>query len=183
MKKSTKTILIFLVILFLVAALIPWITLRAKSRQQIENAVQDGRRRIEASETLADIPTDTLEGRIEARLVEAWANWKPDYEGWIAWSDDLYASDATINAIGGEQDFRDYQKSMRHQRETYTMEMGPIETIEVEDNVATITYNMYLTTKRGFPRTVRTVVTEVNTFEEIGGKLTVIRLDLSTSRK
>ena len=32
-----------------------------------------------------------------------WGTWRPDYEGWLQCTDSLYAPQAIINAIGGEQ--------------------------------------------------------------------------------
>lgn len=180
--KKTKKIVIIIAVVLVIAIAGPLIAMQAKSSQQAKNAVLDGQQRVQAAETLDTISMETLEGQIEARLIESWANWKPGYEDWLEWSNDLYAGDAVIDAIGGEQAFRDYQESMRHQREKFTMEMGPIDTMDVKDNVAVITYNMYLTSKSFPKQTIKTVVTEINTFEEIDGKLVVIRLDLSTKR-
>lgn len=152
----------------------------ASTAKATSPAAEDGRLRIEAAKTVDSIDTSTMEGRIKVRLIESWANWQPDYEGWLKWSDDLYASDAIIDAIGGEKLFKDYQKSMKAQRDANTMEMGPIATMEVTGNIATITYNMYLTPKDNPEKTRKIIVKEINKFEEIDGVLKVVRLDLST---
>lgn len=127
---------------------------------------------------------DTLAEQIKQRLIVSWGKWQPDYEGWLAWSDDLYAEDAVIDAgnmTNGEQRFKDYQGGMKHQREACTMEMGPIMKILVEDNVASLIYHMYLTPK-GMENAsaVDMLVTEFNTLEEVNGRLMVTRLELFT---
>ena len=69
--------------------------------------------RLQAMEEVKANPSDTKEGKIMDMLITAWGEWQPDYEGWVKWSDGLYTADSTINAIGGEQRFRDYQASMK----------------------------------------------------------------------
>lgn len=128
------------------------------------------------------IEAKTLQDQIKQRMDIAWGEWKPDYEGWVKWSNSLYAPDATINAIGANvQKFRDYQASMKHQRDAFTMEMGPIFHMIVENNVVALVYHMYLTPKNveNAP-TYDMLVTEFNTLEEIGGVLMVTHLDLYT---
>ncbi len=124
----------------------------------------------------------TLEERMANRMYIAWGEWQPDYEGWIKWSNDLYTADAVISAIGAtDQKFRDYQASMKEQRDRCTMEMGPIKQMTVGDGVAALVYEMYLTPKgmENAP-TFSMMVTEFNKLEEIDGKLMVTRLDLYT---
>lgn len=133
-----------------------------------------------------DVRSNTTTGKsdqIKKRLIEAWASWVPDYEGWLKWSGSLYTPDALIYAIGDEpQRFADYQASMKYQRDCASMEMGPIMQIAVEDNTAALVYHMYLTPKNvASAETIDIVVTEFNTFEEINGMLMVTRLDLYTS--
>ena len=145
---------------------------KENSRELREQAAQAAKSR-EAS---------TLQDRIKQGLYIAWGEWQPDYEGWLKWSDDLYAADATISAIGDtEQKFRDYQASMKEQRDACSMEMGPIIRMIVEDNVAALVYHMYLTPKgmENAP-TFSIMVTEYNTLEEVDGKLMVTHLDLYT---
>ena len=115
-------------------------------------------------------------------MIISWGEWQPDYEGWLKWSNDLYTADATISAIGeGIQKFRDYQASMKLQRDACTMEMGPIMNSTVEGNVIALVYHMYLTPKgmENAP-TFDMLVTEFNTLEEVDGKLMVTHLDLYT---
>ena len=76
-----------------------------------------------------------------------WSTWRPDYEGWLQCADSLYAPQAIINAIGGEQKYCDYRTSMKYQRDRCTMEMGPLlQAIANGDTVAFV-YEMYLTPK------------------------------------
>lgn len=135
-----------------------------------------------AAEEARAVEEKTLADRIRNRMYIAWGEWQPDYEGWLRWSDGLYAPDATISAIGDtEQKFHDYQVSMKEQRDACNMEMGPILRMIVEDHVAALVYNMYLTPKgvENAP-TFGMMVTEYNTLEEIDGKLMVTHLDLYT---
>ncbi len=136
--------------------------------------------RLEEMEKVKANPSDTKEGKIMDLLITAWGEWQPDYEGWLKWSNRLYAKDATINAIDGEKNFRDYQASMKDQRDACAMEMGPIMQITVEDNVAALVYHMYLTPKVENASTFDMIVTEYNVVEEIEGKLMVTHLDLYT---
>lgn len=124
----------------------------------------------------------TKEDAIKQMLYIAWGEWQPDYTGWLNWSNNLYAADATISAIGDTpQKFRDYQASMKDQRDRCAMEMGPIQRMIVEDNVAALVYHMFLTPKgmENAP-TFSMLVTEYNTVEEVDGKLTVTHLELYT---
>ena len=138
--------------------------------------------REEAAKAVEAMEAVTLADRIRQRMYIAWGQWQPDYEGWLKWSDDLYAADAMISAIGDtDQKFRDYQASMKEQRDACEMEMGPILKMIVEDNVAALVYNMYLSPKGMENAPVFSMmVTEYNTLEEVDGKLMVIRLDLFT---
>ena len=130
---------------------------------------------------------DAFESRIKARLYEVWDLWKPDYDGWLAWSDASYAPDATIKAIGDEpQRFTDYQQAMKVYRDAFDMEMGPIETFVVQGDTTAHSYTMRMTQKAeimGIPATGRTVViptTEFNTFAEVPGfdEPMIVRLEL-----
>lgn len=136
--------------------------------------------RISAMNASKSAKNGTLAERITNHMNIAWGEWQPDYEGWLAWSNALYAPDAVINAIGGEQLFRDYQASMKSQRDMCSMEMGPIEQSIVQDNVIALVYHMYLTPKFEGAPTADMMVTEFNTLEERDGKLIVTRLDLYT---
>ena len=135
--------------------------------------------RIAAMEAINAIPAETQEDRIRQRLYTWWGEWQPDYEGWLQCANDLYAEDAAIYAIGGEQRFSDYKASMKGQRSLYTMEMGPIQQMTVDGNTATLVYTMFLTPKGG-SKPMSMLITEFNSFEEIDGKLMVTRLDLYT---
>ena len=136
--------------------------------------------RLAAMESAKAAANDTLAEKITNHMVIAWGEWQPDYAGWLNWSNGLYAADATINAIGGEQLFRDYQASMKGQRDACTMAMGPIEQSIVQDNVIALVYHMYLTPKTENAPTFDMIVTEFNTLEEVDGKLMVTHLDLYT---
>lgn len=138
--------------------------------------------RLSAEDAAKQVKAKTLEDEIKNRLIIAWGEWQPDYEGWVNWSNSLYAEDATISAIGNkQQNFRDYQKSMKLQRDACEMEMGPIMQIVVKDNVAALVYHMYLTPKnvKNAP-TIDMLVTEFNTLKKVNGKLMVTHLDLYT---
>ncbi|GAB6087141.1 hypothetical protein [Alkaliphilus crotonatoxidans] len=146
--------------------------MREKSKELREQAAAAAR--MAKAETLAD--------RIKNRLIIAWGEWQPDYENWVKWSNSLYTADATICAIGDEeQKFRDYQASMKLQRDACSMEMGPIMQMIVEGNVAALVYHMYLTPKgvENAP-TFDMIVTEFNRLKEVDGKLMVTHLDLYT---
>lgn len=138
--------------------------------------------RLESANASKEADDKTIEDQIRNRLITAWGEWQPDYEGWIKWSNGLYTENATISAIGGkEQKFKDYQSSMKLQRDAFTMEMGPIMQIVVKDNVAALVYHMYMTPKNveNAP-TFDMIVTEYNTVEKVEGKLMVTHLDLYT---
>ena len=110
----------------------------------------------------------------------------PDYEGWLKWSDALYAPDAVICAIGSEpQKFHDCQKSMKDQRDAFSMDMGEIENCVAENDTAAISYRMYMTPKadcmnlkKGICYVIK--VTEFNRFGYVEGhdEPMVISLDL-----
>lgn len=135
--------------------------------------------RAEAKAEAESAASNTTEEEILNRLVIAWGDWKPDYEGWLNWSDSLYTPESSITAIGGTQKFRDYQASMKEQRDTCDMEMGPIMNITVSGNEAALVYKMYLTPK-GTNTTMSMIITEFNTFELVDGKLMVTDLHLYT---
>ena len=135
--------------------------------------------RAEAKAEAESATAETTEEEILNRLVIAWGDWKPDYEGWLDWSNSLYTPDSSITAIGGTQTFRDYQASMKDQRDACDMEMGPIMNITVSGNEAALVYNMYLTPK-GTNTTMSMLITEFNTFEIVDGKLMVTDLHLYT---
>lgn len=183
MKKKNLKVVIGVVLIAMVAAIVtPIVTIGMKDSKAEERAAESGALRIQASEDISTMDKDSLQDEIKVRLIESWGNWQPDYDGWVQWSDTLYAENAVINAIGGEQTFTDYQESMRHQREKASMKMGPIMNIVVEDHTAAITYHMYLTSKGILgSKTQDIIVTEYNTFEEMNGELMVTRLDLYTA--
>ena len=179
MKKKTKIIVSILVVLVIAATAAPWIVKASAAKNASAEAAQSQTLREQAYDEIADTVANSLEDELRLRLVKAWADWQPDYEGWLAWSDSLYAPDARIKAIGGEQSFRDYQASMREQREKATMAMGPIMDFSVEDHTAIISYHMYLTSGG---RTRDIIVTEHNTFEKIDGQWMVTYLNISTKK-
>lgn len=182
MKK--KRYIVVAVLILLLLAMIPWANLYIKSVKAEKAAAQSQALRESAFEEIRDIPPDGKEAEIKYRLVKAWNDWKPDYQGWLAWSDTLYAPDSVIEAIGGEQTFADYQESMELQREKSAMAMGPITDFTLEGDTAIIHYHMYLTSDSIFgKKTQDIVVTEHNTFEKIDGKWMVTRLVLTTQRQ
>jgi len=127
----------------------------------------------------------SLSQRAKERLYEAWDAWQPDYEGWIKWSDTLYAPDARMIAMEGDEPalFRDYQAKMKHYRDAFDMAMGPIERCIVEEGVTAHTYKMYLTPKgQGKDKTVTLPVTEFNHFADVPGydHPMVVKLELIT---
>ncbi len=126
-------------------------------------------------------PITSIQDEMEKRMYDWWGTWQPDYEGWLKCADSLYAPNAIINAIGGEQIYSDYRVSMKDQRDRCSMEMGPIlQSIVSEDTVALI-YDMYLIPKgMDNPPVFKMTVTEFNKFEKVDGKLMVTRLDLYT---
>lgn len=135
--------------------------------------------RAEAKAEAESAKAETTEEEILNRLVVSWGDWKPDYEGWLDWSNGLYTPDSSITAIGGTQAFGDYQISMKDQRDACDMEMGPIMNITVSGNEAALVYYMYLTPK-GTDTTMSMIITEFNTFEMVDGKLMVTDLHLYT---
>ena len=128
-----------------------------------------------------------FENKIKARIYEWWANWKPDYEGWLKCADGLYASECVIDAIGDKpQIFKDYCAAMKHQRDTFVMDMGPIDNCLVEGDTLAISYKMYLTAKADMGplkkgTTYAIKVTEFNRFEMFDGKPMVVYLLLTAT--
>ena len=116
-----------------------------------------------------------FENAIVEKIHRWWKEWVPDYEGWCKIADWLYAEDCMMKCNEGPKElFRDYRAGMRHQRDTFTMEMGHIEKYVVEGDTIAISYDMYLTPKADmgpFKAGVTCVakVTEFNTFKEIPG--------------
>lgn len=116
-----------------------------------------------------------FENAIKERIYRWWANWKPDYEGWLECADSLYAPQCVIDAIGEEpQIFQDYRAAMKHQRDAFTMDMGPIDNCVVEGDTLAISYLMYLTAnadmgplKKGVTCAIK--VTEFNKFAYVEG--------------
>ncbi len=137
--------------------------------------------RIQAMNEIDAKPVVTLQDEMVKRMYDWWGNWVPDYEGWLKLADSLYAPEAIINAIGGEQKYSDYRLSMKEQRDRCTMEMGPImQSIVGEDTVALV-YDMYLMPKGMEDKVTFTMtVMEFNHFGIVDGKLMVTRLDLYT---
>ena len=124
--------------------------------------------------------------RAKDRLYEAWDSWKPGYEDWVAWSDELYAPDAVMVAMDGDNPelFSDYQAKMKGFRDGFDMEMGVIERCIVADGVTAHTYKMYMTPKgQGEDATAVIAVTEFNHFADVPGydKPMVVKLELVTA--
>ncbi len=131
-------------------------------------------------------PVKSLSEKAKDRLYEAWDAWKPGYEDWIDWSNGLYAPDAVMVAMDGDEPevFSQYQAKMKHFRDRFDMEMGTIERCIVADGVTAHTYKMYMTPKgQGADRTVVIPVTEFNHFAEVPGydEVMVVKLELVTA--
>lgn len=116
-----------------------------------------------------------FENRIKERIYRWWASWEPDYEGWLKCADSLYADSCIIDAIGSEpQIYKDYRTSMKAQRDTFEMDMGPIQTCVVEGDTIAFNYRMYMTPKADVGNlkkghTVVIKVSEFNTFAQVDG--------------
>ncbi len=137
--------------------------------------------RIKSMEEIDKKEVRTLQDEMLKRMYDWWGTWKPDYEGWLKCADSLYAQSAVINAIGGEQIYKDYRTSMKDQRDHFTMEMGPILQSTVNDDTVSLIYDMFLMPKGvENPPVFRMLVTEFNQFGMVDGKLMVKRLDLYT---
>ena len=117
-----------------------------------------------------------FENAILEKLFRWWANWVPDYEGWLKIAGWLYAPECVIDAIGDTpQIYKDYRAAMKHQRDTFTMDMGPIDNCLVEGDTVAISYNMYLTAKADMGplkkgTTYKIKVTEFNKFAYVNGE-------------
>ena len=121
-----------------------------------------------------NVPSATspdFEERIRERIIQAWRDWKPGYEDWLAWSNRLYLPDATIRAIGDEPvPFNVYQGQMKAYRDAFDMEIGSFDWVIVEGDVVAVSYPMYMTQKiefEGRPVTgerVKVPTTEFNRF-------------------
>ncbi|WP_298455411.1 hypothetical protein [uncultured Cellulomonas sp.] len=132
------------------------------------------------------IPVPTFTERAKERLYEAWDAWKPGYEDWIAWSNELYAPDALMIAMDGDTPelFRDYQAKMKHFRDQFDMKMGVIDRCVAADGVTAHTYKMSMTPKgQGEDQTIVIPVTEFNHFGIVPGydKPMVVKLELVTA--
>ena len=131
----------------------------------------------------------SFENQIKLKLYKWWAEWKPDYEGWLKVADTLYADSCKIDAIGPEtQIFKDYKAAMKHQRDAFSMDMGPIEQCVVENDTVCIFYKMYMTFKgdmfgRKQGDEIVLKVTEFNTFDYVDGydEPMVVHLNLITT--
>lgn len=116
-----------------------------------------------------------FENAIKERTFRWWANWKPDYEGWLECADGFYAKSCVIDAIGSTpQIYQDYRASMKFQRDAFIMDMGAIDNCVVEGDTVAISYLMYLTAKADMGElkagmTMTLKVTEFNKFAKIEG--------------
>ncbi|MDD6363532.1 MAG: hypothetical protein PUG18_09865 [Lachnospiraceae bacterium] len=152
---------------------------------------QEGYQRILEEVKAGKSGRSDYENTILCRIYEWWANWKPDYEGWLACADDLYADTAIIDAIGPEpQQYKDYRASMKGQRDAFEMDMGPIETCVVEGDTVAFNYKMYMTPKKDMGpmkkgSTLVLKVSEFNTFANVEGydKPMVVHLQLLTGKR
>ncbi len=129
---------------------------------------------------LADIKSNVrnrteFENAIVEKIHRWWAEWKPDYEGWLKVADWLYASDCIIDAIGDKpQIYKVYRAAMKYQSDTFAMDMGPIDNCIVEGDTLAISYIMYLTAKADMGPLKKGVtypikVTEFNKFANVDG--------------
>lgn len=116
-----------------------------------------------------------FENRMKERIYRWWANWKPDYEGWLKCADSLYADSCIIDAIGPKpQIYKDYRAAMKSQRDAFDMDIGPIQTCVVEGDTIAFNYRMYMTPKFDMGKlkkgcTVVLKVSEFNTFAQVDG--------------
>lgn len=116
-----------------------------------------------------------FENAITEHIYRWWAEWKPDYEGWLKCADSLYADSAIIDAIGATpQVYKDYRASMKGQRDAFDMDIGPIQTFVVEGNTVAFNYRMYMTPKADMGamkkgQTIVLKVSEFNTFANVEG--------------
>ena len=130
-----------------------------------------------------------FENIIKERVYRWWAGWKPDYEGWLACADSLYAESCVIDAIGAEpQVYRDYRAAMKQQRDAFEMDMGPIQTCVVDGDTIAFNYKMYMIAKADMGRLkkgdhVTLKVSEFNTFAQPkhGEEPMVVHLQLIAS--
>ncbi|MDK2867679.1 MAG: hypothetical protein PWP38_1994 [Clostridiales bacterium] len=124
-------------------------------------------------EVKSEIPgRSAFENAIKLRMFDWWAKWVPDYAGWLKIADSLYADECVIEAIGPEpQIYKDYRSAMKHQRDAYEMDMGPIENCVVENDTVALDYKMYMTPKDGDKKgeTFILRVTEFNRFDNVPG--------------
>lgn len=134
---------------------------------------QEGYQKV-LEEIEADISArSNFENMMKERIYHWWADWKPDYEGWLKCADSLYADSCVIDAIGSEpQIYKDYRAAMKGQRDAFYMDMGPIQTCVVEGDTIAFNYKMYMTPKMDMGqmkkgKTVVLKVSEFNTFADI----------------
>lgn len=136
---------------------------------------QEGYQKILAEIKVNAAGRSKFENAITEHIYRWWAQWKPDYEGWLKCADSLYASSAVIDAIGSEpQIYADYRQSMKNQRDAFDMDMGPIQTFVVEGDTVAFNYRMYMTPKADMGplkkgQTVVLKVSEFNTFDNVEG--------------
>jgi hypothetical protein len=116
-----------------------------------------------------------FESVMKERIFRWWANWKPDYEGWLKCADSLYADSCIIDAIGSEpQIYKDYRAAMKGQRDAFEMDMGPVQTCVVEGDTIAFNYKMYMAPKSDMHNmkkgeTIVLKVSEFNTFDYVEG--------------
>lgn len=136
---------------------------------------QEGYRQILSEISENNCERSDFENVMKRRIFEWWANWKPDYEGWLKCADSLYADTCIIDAIGPEpQIYKDYRASMKAQRDAFDMDMGPIQTCVVEGDTIALNYKMYMTPKADMGKlkkgvTIVLKVSEFNTFADVEG--------------
>ena len=136
---------------------------------------QEGYRKILEEIKTNEKGRSDFENAITEHIYRWWANWKPDYEGWLQCADSLYAENAIIDAIGAEpQIYRDYRASMKGQRDAFDMDMDPIQTFVAEGDTVAFNYRMYMTPKADMGpmkkgQTIVLKVSEFNTFADVEG--------------
>jgi hypothetical protein len=153
------------------------------------NQRQEGYKKVLEEARLNSANRSEFENMMKLRMHSWWADWTPDYEGWLKIADSLYANECIIDAIGPTpQIYKDYRASMKHQRDAFDMDMGPIENCVVEGDTIAIDYKMYMTPKEDMGNlkkgnTIILNVTEFNKFANVAGydKPMVVHLKLVAS--
>ena len=80
------------------------------------------------------------EAAIRDRLVTGFKNWNGGYEGWLEWCNTLYEEDAYYNVYGQRLTLQQNKDLMGKMLEHYTMELGEIHNMIIEDDWCAIRY-------------------------------------------